>query len=270
MTACNTSSKNVPGTTDSSSRKVYRVVVVEDLPALREHVTAILSTTLPGVQVISASNGTDGLELWHKEKPDLIVLDIHMPDITGIKVAQQIWLECPSAKILFWSQFHRESYVREIGKIVPDDAIHGYALKTESDEKLAYAITSVLLQDNSYIDPTVRGVQHALRTKDNIINESESAILIDVVLGLTDKAIAIRQHISVRGVQNRISALSDKLVRGLDIHVKESANMEVLNTRARIILEAFRQGFIEPDDLAGLEAELATFLARRFNFESGE
>lgn len=244
-----------------------KVLVVEDLPSLRQHVISVLKKVVPDVSVVEAPNGNDGIKLFRSEKPDMIVLDIMMPDITGIKVAQTVWAENSAAKILFWSQFHRESYVREIGKIVPDDAIHGYALKTESDEKLVHAINSVLIQDNPYIDPIVRGVQTALRQREGILNESEHEILIDVVMGLTDKAIAMRQHISVRGVQNKISALSDKLVKGLDEHVKESAGMEVFNTRARIILEAFRQGFIEREDLADIEREMSDWLARRFDFD---
>jgi len=249
---------------------MYKVLIVEDLPALCQHVAGVLRSTVPDVQIVEAPNGTLGIDLCRREQPDMVILDIMMPDITGIKVAQVIWSERPATKILFWSQFHRESYVREIGKIVPDESIHGYALKTESDEKLAYAITSVLLQDNPYIDPIVRGVQNALKVRDGLLNESETAILVDVILGLTDKAIAMRQHISVRGVQNKISSLSVKLVKGLDVHIKESAGLEVFNTRVRIILEAFRQGFIEPEQIAELEEDMSSWISRRFDYDMSE
>jgi len=246
---------------------MYKILVVEDVAALRQHVIKILKEMVPDVQIVEAQNGAEGLKLYRSEKPDMIVMDILMPEMTGIKAAQQIWSESPRTKILFWSQFHKESYVRELGKIVPDEAIHGYALKTESDEKLAHAINTVLVHDNSYIDPIVRGVQHAIHVREGLLNEGETAILPDLILGLTDKAIAARQHISVRGVQNRISSLSDKLVKGLDIHSKETAGMEVFNTRMRIMLEVFRQGFVEPEEIDGLEIELASWLARRLNFE---
>ena len=246
---------------------MHKVLVVEDVAALRQHVIGILNENIPDVRIWEAHNGLEGLEVFRREKPDLIIMDIVMPEMTGIKSAQQIWSENTTTKILFWSQFHRESYVRELGKIVPDEAIHGYALKTESDEKLLYAITSVLIQDNPYIDPIVRGVQHNLKVGDGLLNDSERSILISLILGLTDKAIAIREHISVRGVQNRISALSSKLVKGLDVHAKETAGLELFNTRARIILEAFRQGLLDPEDIPELEREMASWLARRFNFE---
>src|SRR5579885_286295 len=140
-----------------------KVLVVEDVSALRQHVTRLLKEKIdPPPEVIEAANGHDGLKLFRTARPDMIVMDISMPEMSGIKAAEQIWQESPATKILFWSQYHREAYVREIGKIVPDEAIHGYALKSETDEKLIYAITSVLIHNNPYIDPLVRGVQNRL------------------------------------------------------------------------------------------------------------
>lgn len=249
---------------------MLKVLVVDDVEALRSHVKDILNEVVPDAQVLEAKTGDEGLRLFQSHQPDLIIMDIVMPNMNGIKAAQQIWGENPVQKILFWSQFHRESYVREIAKIVPDEAIHGYALKTEKDTKLSYAITSVLLQDQPYIDPIVRGVQQSLTCSDSSISDTEYGILLDIVLGLTDKVIAMRNHISVRGAQNKISAISEKLLHGVDAFLFESAGIEVYNTRARIICESFRRGIIHPDDLDPLDAELDTWIGRRFNFDKSE
>lgn len=246
---------------------MHKVLVVEDLEPLRQHIRGVLQRTLGDVEIVEAINGIQGLEKFEKVKPDMLVLDIVMPEMTGTKLAKQIWAKHPNTKILFWSQFHQESYVREIGKMVPDEAIHGYALKTESEEKLSHAIRSVLLLDNPYIDPLVRSVQHSLKQKGSLISEDEYSVLIALVLGFTDKAIADREHISVRGVQSRISSLSNKLVKNLDSYMKESTGMEVLNTRARIILEAFRQRYIDVDEIQEMENEMAEWLSRRYNFD---
>lgn len=244
-----------------------KVLLVDDVAALRQHAKQLITAIAPDSEIFEASNGAQGLEMFQKLQPDLVVMDIVMPEMSGIKAAQTIWSSNPRAKILFWSQFHRESYVRELGKIVPDEAIHGYALKTESDKKLAYAIESILLHDNPYIDPIVRGLG---QRNDSPITENEHNILVDVALGLTDRAIAIREHISVRGAQNRISSLCDKLVHGLDEHLKETAGIEILNTRVRIVLEAFRRGLITTDDIDHFDGELNEWLARRFNFNRPE
>ncbi len=246
---------------------MYKILLVEDLEPLRQYIRKVLTDTLGEVEIVEAVNGKDGLIKFEKEKPDMLILDIVMPEMTGTKLAKQIWAVHPNTKILFWSQFHEESYVREIGKLLPDEAIHGYALKTESEEKLSHAIRSVLILDNPYIDPLVRTIQHSVKAKESVLTQDEYSILISLVLGLTDKAIADREHISVRGVQNRISSLSNKLVKDLDTHARESAGMEVLNTRARIILEAFRQKHIYLDEIADLESEMIDWFARRYNFD---
>jgi len=247
---------------------MLKLLVVDDLPALRQHIINLVKEkVVKDVEVQEAPNGAEGLKLFKSFRPDMIIMDIVMPEMSGIKAAQAIWAEHPRTKILFWSQFHREAYVRELGKIVPDDAIHGYALKGESDEKLIYALTSIMLHDNPYIDPQVRGVQTRLQSKDNSLSDVEYETLLDITLGLTDKAIASRRHISVRGVQNRLSMLSAKLFRGEDIYLKESAGMEVYNPRTRIVLEGLKRGLIDTDKIPELDTELDEWIADEFDYE---
>ncbi len=241
---------------------------MEDLAALRQHVARLIKESIDDApEVLEAANGSEGLKIFRSVRPELIIMDISMPEMSGIKAAQQIWQESQTTKILFWSQFHREAYVREIGKIVPDEAIHGYALKSESDEKLIYAITSVLLHNNPYIDPLVRGVQARLQCKDQSLTDLEYETLLDIVAGLTDRAIAARRHISVRGVQNRQSLLLTKLVAGEDANLRETAGMEIYNPRTRIVFAALLRELIDPDDLPLLAADLDEWLAEEFNYE---
>ncbi|SRR5579875_431371 len=245
-----------------------KVLVVEDVSALRQHVTRLLKEKIdPPPEVIEAANGHDGLKLFRTARPDMIVMDISMPEMSGIKAAEQIWQESPATKILFWSQYHREAYVREIGKIVPDEAIHGYALKSETDEKLIYAITSVLIHNNPYIDPLVRGVQARLQCKDQSLTDVEYETLQDVTAGLTDRAIAARRHISVRGVQNRLSMLLTKLIAGEDQHLRDTAGMEIYNPRTRVIFEALKRQLIDPDAVTVLDDDLNEWLAEEFDYE---
>jgi DNA-binding NarL/FixJ family response regulator len=247
---------------------VTRILIVEDVAALRQHAAAIARAIAPNaIEVVEASSGVDGLNLARSVEPDMIIMDISMPGMNGIKAAKEIWAEFPARKILFWSQFHREAYVRELGKIVPDDAIHGYALKSETDEKLSHAISSILLHDNPYIDPVVRNVQTRVMSREDSLTDVEYETLLDVAVGLTDKAIAARRHISVRGVQNRLSMLLEKLVKGEDAHLRESASIEVFNPRTRIVFEAVKRGLLDPDEIARLEAELAEWLEEEYNYE---
>lgn len=246
---------------------MYKVLIVDDLPALRKHASDLLRQLDPEVVITEAASGKEALPIWEQLDADMIIMDIVMPDVNGIKAAKEIWSKAPNTKILFWSQFHRESFVRELGKIVPDEAIHGYALKSESDDKLKYALESILVHENPYIDPIVRGVQKTIEKTWGDITDSEYYILLDLALGLTDRAIATRHHISVRGAQNRIYSLSVKLVKGVDAHLKETAGLEVYNTRVRIVLEAFRLGIIAPEDIADLDRTLDQWLEKQYDFK---
>src|SRR5271156_1908059 len=243
------------------------VLIVEDVPGLRQHARKVIEQVVPPpVETVESANGAEGLKLAQSTNPDLIIMDISMPEMSGIKAAQQIWSDAPSRRILFWSQFHREAYVRELGRIVPDEAIHGYALKSETDDKFGQAVKSVLLLGDPYIDPLVRGVQARLASKDSSLTDVEYETLLDVTVGLTDRAIATRRHISVRGVQNRLSMLLQKLLHGEDTHLRETADMEIFNARTPIMFECLRRGLIDPDDLGTLETELSQWLEEEFDY----
>ena len=245
-----------------------KILIVEDMAALRQHAVTIVRQVVKGeVDIAEASNGLDGERVARSLNPDLIIMDISMPRLNGVKAAQQIWSLCPTRRILFWSQYHREAYVRELGKIVPDEAIHGYVLKGESDEKLGAAIASVLFRNDPYIDPVVRGVQARRQDKHSWLTDVEYETLLDITIGLTDRAIAARRNISVRGVQNRLSMLLQKLVKGEDAHLRESAEMEVFNSRTRIVFEAFKRGLLDPDDIGSLEQGLGDWLFEKFNYD---
>lgn len=245
---------------------ITKVLVVEDLPGLRNHLSDIVKKTVPGsVEIFEARNGLEAVELANTMVPTLIVMDISMPVLNGIKAAQRIWEKHPRMKILFWSQYHREIYIRDLGRIVPDHAIHGYVLKGESDEKLAYAISCVLLYDNPYIDPVVRGIKARLSRKSEALTDVEYETLQDIALGLTDKAIAMRRHISARGVQNRISLLFAKLLQTTR-QVEESVEgLEIYNQRSRIIFEALKRGLLDTDELPALDKELSNWLEEEFS-----
>ena len=247
---------------------MVNILIVEDMAELREHARQVLAKVIETeLNVQTASNGQEGMELALKTKPDLVVMDISMPEMNGIKAAEQIWQSKNDTKILFWSQYHRETYVRSLGRIVPDDAIHGYLIKGESDEKLEIAVRQVLLDGDPYIDPIVAGIQKRLTSKDNSITDSEYETLMDVSVGLTDRAIASRRHISVRGVQNRLSNLLNKLVKGQDSHLRESAGMEIYNPRTRIVFEALNRGLVDPDELPDLGQDANEWIEDEFDLD---
>jgi DNA-binding NarL/FixJ family response regulator len=247
---------------------MHRALLVDDLPSMRQHLEQVVSTVSNAeFESRQAASCAEALDEFGKWEPNLVITDISLPETSGIKLAQKIWGLDPRMKVIFWSQYNREAYVREIAKILPDDAIHGYVLKSEPDSKLIYAIESVLFEDNPYIDPLVRGVQTRLSNKENSLTDVEMETLLDVSLGLTDKAISVRRHISVRGVQNRVSMLSAKLLHGEDANVRDSAGYEVFNPRSRLTFVAIQRGLIDPEELRLLDSDNKQWLSSEYSYD---
>jgi DNA-binding NarL/FixJ family response regulator len=249
-----------------------KILIAEDLPSLQEHARALLERCFAArnislEEIEKASTGTDAVKKAGQTQFDLILMDIAMPELNGIKAASEIWARQPRAKILFWSQYHYEAYIRELGKIVPDEAIHGYVLKTESDEKMIDAINSIVFFDLPYIAPAVEAVKARLKERSSAVTDLEYETLLDIAAGLTDKAIAQKEHISYRGAQNRLSTLLNKLLKGEDGYLKESAGIEVYNPRVRLIFEALRRGLITQNDLSSHGQGVEEWLYSEFGYE---
>lgn len=247
-------------------QELRTILIAEDLNGLRNHVSTLLHKACPGqLNILQAANGQEAIELAISGQPDLVIMDIAMPVLNGVKAAQQIWRAHRSMKILFWSQFFREIYIRDLARIVPDEAIHGYVLKSGSDENFIYAVQCVLLHDNPYFDPVVRTVKARLSQKSSWLSDVELETLHDLMLGMTDRAIAIRRHISLRGVQSRIGSLYTKLLKGEDDRLKNRAGgTEIVNQRARLIFEAAKRGLIVPEDLSSLDEDFYSWIEDTF------
>lgn len=254
--------------------KTVKVLICEDLPSLREHARLVVSQTLERQGITphfeEAANGIAAVKLAASFQPDLILMDIAMPELNGIKAASQIWKQSPTMKILFWSQYQHEAYIRELGRIVPDEAIHGYLLKTEVDRSLSEALVNVLLLDLPFIGAQIEAVHKRLKDKTSAITDAEYETLLDVFAGLTDKAIAAKEHISYRGAQNRLSNLLIKLLKNEDAYLKESAGKEIFNPRTRLVFEALRRGLLSLEDLENQRKHLDDWLFNEFGFSREE
>jgi DNA-binding NarL/FixJ family response regulator len=161
--------------------------------------------------VLEAENGKVGEKLARENRTAHIVMDLQMNERNGIEAARTIWKERPDTRILFWSNYADEAYVRGVSRIVPEGAAYGYVLKSASDERLRLALRGIFIEAQCVIDREVRGLQEKSLGKVNGVSDSEYEILIDIALGLTDKTIARRRNLSLRSVQNRLQALYEKL-----------------------------------------------------------
>src|SRR4051812_42325438 len=223
-----------------------KTLVVEDNTAMREHVERLLREYVPLSQPAQAvGDGAEGVEQARQQRPDLMILDIQLPGLNGIEVARQVWKERPSTRIVFWSQFKDEIYVRRLSQIVPPETVYGYVLKTSPDEKLVQAVRAVLIDEQCWLDREVRGIQARALQSPSALTEAEYEALLDIALGLTDRGIARRRYLSRRGAQNRLHSLYTKL--GVE---REEEPGSMFSPRNRAVFEGMRRGLLNADVIA--------------------
>lgn len=236
-----------------------KVLIVEDDTLHRAYLADSVRAALPECDgVIEAANGAEG-EARARETPEAhVVMDLQMQPRTGIDAARTIWRERPATRILFWSNYADEAYVRGVSRIVPPGAAYGYVLKSASDARLALALRGIFVENQCVIDGEVRSTQQKTASATAGLTESEYEVLLDIALGLTDRAIASRRGLSLRSVQNRLQSIYDKL----DLHAAPGTE-GTFNLRARAVATAILRKLLNAPALDRAEAELTDWLSRQ-------
>lgn len=231
-----------------------KILIAEDDPFHRTFLSDTVQSTLPNCErVLEAEGGQAAIELAERNDIDGVVMDLQMPEVSGITAASKIWEKQPNMRILFWSNYSDEAYVLGISRIVPRQTVYGYVLKTASADRLGLAMTGVFLEDQCIIDREVRGVQQRALDVHQGLTNTEIEALTDIALGLTDKAIALRRGISTRSVQSRLKQLYEKL--GVDQVAHKEAG-PLFNSRTRAIAIALSRGLLNLEGLSLSEDKL--------------
>lgn len=238
------------------------VLIVEDDPLHRSFLREQVSAALPEcITIHEAENGQQGEILARVHQAAHIVMDLQMNARNGIEAARTIWRERPNTRILFWSNYADEAYVRGVSRIVPNGASYGYVLKSTSEERLKLALRSIFIENQCVIDNEVRGMQQRSFAQTSGFSDSEYEILMDIALGMTDRVISERRHLSLRSVQNRLQQIYSKL----DVHQSADCRREdnPFNLRARAVTVAMLRKLLNYGALEKAEAELQHWMRGR-------
>jgi DNA-binding NarL/FixJ family response regulator len=217
-------------------------LIVEDDALHRTFLREVIATSQIGcTNLIEAEDGDAAIRLARSNDVKGVIMDLQMPNKTGVQAARTMWAESPALPILFWSNYADEAYVRGITKIVPSSATYGYLLKTSSKERLRRSMQCVFLEGQNIVDREIRGVQQRRSGLDEL-SDAEYEVLLDIAIGLTDQAIANRRSISIRSVQGRLQQLYAKL--GLIEGPTLDGHSAIYNSRTRSIAVAFSRRLI--------------------------
>jgi DNA-binding NarL/FixJ family response regulator len=238
-----------------------QIIVAEDNPKDFEFLEVLLEDWDAKPVVERAPNGLEALSLALKQENPLVISDIQMPELNGVEFARRLWEKKPTARIVFWSQFKDEMYVRSLLKIVPPETVYGYILKSNTKERILSAIQTVLQDEQCWIDPDVRKVQGVTGHSQTALSDIEYEALADISLGLTDNLIAQRRYLSRRGVQSRLNSLYCKLTIDQEQFHSEKFG-DALNLRNRAVAVALRRGLINSFELEKEEVEFQKWYER--------
>ncbi|GLQ36172.1 response regulator [Amylibacter marinus] len=240
-----------------------RLLIAEDDKLHRSFLEDVANDTFADLaEMTLTSDGEGAIEAFKSAQYDCVILDLQMPKMTGVEVAKSIWARAPATKILFWSNYTEEAYIRGITKIVPAAAVYGYILKSAPEEQLKLALQGVFVAEQCVIDREVRGVQQRAGNRLSGLSELEYEALVDLCLGLTDKAMAARRNVSLRGAQSRLQSLYQKL--GLEKGDIPSSDWgPSFNSRTRAISIAMTRGILNADALRREEEMLMSWLSAK-------
>ena len=192
----------------------YRVVLADDHALFRAGVRRILAD-LEGVAVVGeAADGLALLELLKTEAPDLILLDISMPNLRGLEAIRAIKKLCPRSHILMLTMHKEEEYLAQALAL----GASGYLLKQEADPELIEAVQR-LRAGRTYLSPQLGDlVPDLLRRRrepggeaPEVLTQREREVLKLLAEGKTSKEIADLLYISLRTVQNHRANIMRKL-----------------------------------------------------------
>lgn len=189
------------------------VMIADDHILMREGIKQLLEFDGSIKVIAEAADGVECLEKLQTVKPDVLLLDINMPNKNGIEVLQEIKKKKMSIKVLILTVHNEVEYLLK----AVDIGVDGYILKDSESAELKKAINHVLIGEN-YIQPSlIPALNSRLVNRDidqekiEALTKRELEVLLQVANGMFNKEIAINLNISERTVKNHISNIFKKI-----------------------------------------------------------
>ena len=215
-------------------KEKLRILLADDHQMLRDGLRLLIDAQ-PNMRVVGeAANGREALLKTREVSPDLVVMDLSMPEMNGLDATQRLKTEFPQVRILALTAHEDESYLAQLCKA----GAAGYVLKSSAGDELLQAITTVA-NGGLHFEPALASKALARQVAaqggpasagPELLSEREREVLILVAWGFTNKEIASDLHLSVKTVETYKLRIAEKLgLRG----------------RARMVQFALRQGWLD-------------------------
>jgi DNA-binding NarL/FixJ family response regulator len=192
-----------------------RIVVVDDHAVVRRGVRALLESRPDWQVVAEATTGREALDAVKRHRPEIVVMDISLPELNGLDATRQIVQESPQTEVLVLTMHHSEELARDVLKA----GARGYVLKSDADESLIAAVDA-LRQHKPFLtsgvtefmlDGFLRDMSVPdLSTRDPVTPREREIIQL-LTEGLSNKEAAARLGISVKTIEAHRANIMRKL-----------------------------------------------------------
>lgn len=191
----------------------YRIIICDDHKILRAGLKNLIAE-VDDLQVAGeANNGKELLELLEKWPADLVILDLSMPEMTGLAALEELRKKWPNLKVLVLTMHKEREYLRKAMKL----GIDGYILKDDVFEKLISAIRDIQQGRKSISNDLIASFMeeyHVIREGEaslELLTRREREVLRYIAQGLTNREAAEKMDISVRTVEAHRARIMEKL-----------------------------------------------------------
>lgn len=193
------------------SDRVIKVLLADDHTIVRQGLKLILAAQADFEVIGEASDGRTAAELAAKLRPDIVLMDVQMPELNGIEATRRMVEANPRIRVLVLSMHKEALYVREVLKA----GARGYILKDAIDTELLSAMRSVARGDG-YISPAVSGAlltdyREQSSNPLDTLSTREREVLQLIAEGKTNKEIATKLNLSVYTVDSHRGKVMEKL-----------------------------------------------------------
>jgi DNA-binding NarL/FixJ family response regulator len=211
-----------------------RIFLADDHAVLRDGLRTLVNAQADMEVIGEADNGRTAWQKARELLPDVVVMDVSMPEMTGIQATKRLTQACPQVKVLALTAHEDKGYLRHL----LEAGASGFLLKRAATVELIHAIR-VVAAGGAYIDPTLAGkvLSTFMRQsssnnpmQQNELSDREGEVLRQIAWGYSNKEIAGQLGISVKTVETYKNRLTEKLA---------------LKGRTEIVRYAVRQGWLQ-------------------------
>jgi len=195
--------------------RTLRILVADDHKIVRQGLLLLLKKEPDFKEIFEADGGNAAVQLARKHKPDVIVMDLHMPDMSGAEATQAILADNPDIRVIALTSDSDKRFIKQVFKA----GAAGYLLKDCAVEELVQAVRAVA-SGGKYLSATVSNIiiegmaSDSSAARDAVkspLTARETEVLKAVAEGLSTKEIASKLNMSVRTVETHRHAISEKL-----------------------------------------------------------